>query len=79
MYAATEESYESELKELADLVYVCFQYAENMEWDLETALNRVHESNLSKLGLDNKPIRRSDGKVMKGPNYFKPDLSKFVT
>jgi NTP pyrophosphatase (non-canonical NTP hydrolase) len=78
MYAATEESYESELKELADLVYVCFQYAENMEWDLETALNRVHESNLSKLGLDNKPIRRSDGKVMKGPNYKPPNLSDLV-
>lgn len=78
MYAATEESYESELKELADLVYVCFQYAENMEWDLEAALNRVHESNLSKLGLDNKPIRRSDGKVMKGPNYKPPNLSDLV-
>jgi|TARA_R110002050_G_scaffold84837_3_gene181079 predicted HAD superfamily Cof-like phosphohydrolase len=78
MYAATEESYESELKELADLVYVCFQYAENMEWDLETALNRVHESNLSKLGLDNKPIRRSDGKVMKGPNYQPPNLQDLV-
>ena len=78
MYAATEESYESELKELADLVYVCFQYAENMEWDLETALNRVHESNLSKLGLDGKPIRRSDGKVMKGPNYQPPNLQDLV-
>ena len=78
MYAATEESYEAELKELSDLVYVCFQYAENMEWDLETALNRVHESNLSKLGLDNKPIRGSDGKVMKGPNYQPPNLQDLV-
>ena len=40
MYAATEEGYEAELKELADLVYVCFQYAENMEWDLEEALDQ---------------------------------------
>ena len=78
MYAATEEGYEAELKELADLVYVCFQYAENMEWDLETAMNRVHESNLSKLGLDGKPIRRSDGKVMKGPNYQPPNLQDLV-
>ena len=55
----------NELKELADLVYVCFQYAENNEWDLEEALDRVHKSNMSKLGLDGKPIRRKDGKVLK--------------
>ena len=78
MYAATEEGYEAELKELADLVYVCFQYSENMEWDLEEALDRVHKSNLSKLGLDNKPIRRSDGKIMKGPNYQPPNLKDLV-
>jgi NTP pyrophosphatase (non-canonical NTP hydrolase) len=52
------KAHEQELKELADLVYVCFQYAENMEWDLEEAMFRVHKSNMSKLGLDNKPIRR---------------------
>ena len=78
MYAATEEGYEDELKELADLVYVAFQYAENMEWDLEEAMNRVHKSNLSKLGLDGKPIRRPDGKVMKGPKYQPPNLSDLV-
>jgi len=49
--AVQNESYEHELKELADLVYVAFQYAENMEWDLEEALDRVHKSNMSKLGL----------------------------
>ena len=63
------------LKELADLVYVCYQYAENMGWFLDEALNRVHVSNLSKLGEDNKPIRREDGKILKGPNYKPPDLS----
>ena len=72
------ELYEAELKELADLVYVCFQYAENMEWDLEEALDRVHKSNMSKLGLDGKPIRRSDGKVLKGPNYQPPTLNDLV-
>ena len=72
------EVFEQELKELADLVYVCFQYAENMEWDLEEALDRVHKSNLSKLGLDGKPIRRKDGKVMKGPNYQPPNLLDLV-
>ena len=66
---------EHALKELADLVYVCYQYAENMGWFLDEALNRVHESNLSKLGEDNKPIRREDGKILKGPNYKPPDLS----
>ena len=69
MEDAITKAYEEELKELADLVYVCFQYAENMEWDLEEALDRVHKSNMSKLGLDGKPIRRADGKVLKGPNY----------
>ena len=66
------------LKELADLVYVCAQYAENMDWDLEQALRRVHKSNMSKLGDDGKPIKREDGKVLKGPNYQPPDLSDLV-
>ena len=77
-YACNNEGYEEELKELADLVYVCFQYAENMEWDLEEALVRVHKSNLSKLGLDGKPIRRDDGKVLKGPEYQPPNLKDLV-
>ena len=66
---------EHALKELADLVYVCYQYAENMGWFLDEALNRVHESNMSKLDKDGKPILRDDGKVLKGPNYKPPDLS----
>lgn len=78
IYAADCEGFEEELKELADLVYVCFQYAENMEWDLEEAMCRVHESNMSKLGLDGKPIRRADGKVLKGPNYQPPKLDDLV-
>ena len=76
--AVAEEPYENELKELADLVYVCFQYAENMEWDLEEALDRVHKSNMSKLGLDGAPIRRADGKVLKGPNYQPPILNDLI-
>ena len=66
---------EHALKELADLVYVCYQYAQNMGWLLDEALNRVHESNMSKLDKDGKPIYREDGKVLKGPNYKPPDLS----
>ena len=49
------------LKELSDLVYVCYQYAANMNWDLDEALRRVHESNMSKLDEDGKPIYRDDG------------------
>ena len=66
------------LKELADLVYVCYQYAENMGWFLDEALDRVHKSNMSKLGEDGKPIYREDGKVLKGPNYKPPDLSDLL-
>lgn len=66
------------LKELADVVYVCFQFAACMDWDLDQALSRVHESNLSKLDDDGKPIYREDSKVMKGPNYQPPDLSDLV-
>ena len=77
-YAQHNEGYEEEAKELADLVYVCYQYAENMGWDLDEVLSRVHESNMSKLGLDGKPIRRSDGKILKGPNYQPPNLSDLV-
>jgi len=66
------------LKELADLVYVCYQYAENMGWDLDEALHRVHESNMSKLDEDGKPIYREDGKVLKGPKYSPPNLENLV-
>ena len=66
------------LKELADLIYVCAQYAENMDWDIEQALRRVHRSNMSKLGDDGKPIYREDGKVLKGPNYKPPNLTDLV-
>ena len=75
---ATLYDYENALKELADLVYVCFQYAENREWDLLTALNRVHQSNMSKLDENKRPIRRDDGKILKGPNYKPPYLTDLV-
>ena len=69
---------EDTLKELADLVYVCYQYAENMGWSLDEALDRVHKSNMSKLGEDGKPIYREDGKVLKGPNYKSPNLTDLI-
>lgn len=69
---------ENLLKELADLVYVTYGMAATFGWDLDEAVRRVHASNMSKLGSDGKPIYRDDGKVLKGPNYKKPDLSDLV-
>ena len=66
------------LKELADLVYVCYQYATNMGWDLDEAMRRVHTSNMSKLDENGQPIYRPDGKVLKGPNYQPPTLNDIV-
>jgi len=62
------------LKELADLVYVSYGYAACYGWDLDEAVRRIHASNMSKLGVDNKPLKRPDGKVLKGPNYAPPNL-----
>ena len=75
LFRNNPEFFENTLKELADLVYVCYQYAENMGWSLDEALDRVHKSNMSKLDEDGKPIYREDGKVLKGPNYKLPTLS----
>lgn len=66
------------LKELADLTYVIHQMAACFGWDLQTAYNRVHGSNMSKLGEDGKPIHREDGKILKGPNYYEPELIDLV-
>lgn len=66
------------LKELCDLQYVLSGFAVTFGLPLDEAFERVHESNMSKLGPDGKPIYREDGKVLKGPNYKKPDLSDLV-
>ena len=68
----------NQLKELADLVYVAYQYAASQEWDLDEAMRRVHKSNMSKLDEYGKPIYRGDGKVLKGPMYSPPDLTDLV-
>ena len=65
-------------KELADLLYVCYWTAAKIGIDLNEAFRRVHASNMSKLGPDGKPVKREDGKVLKGPNYHAPDLSGVV-
>lgn len=65
-------------KELADLLYVIYGTGNVFGIDLDIALQEVHKSNMSKLGEDGKPIRRADGKILKGPNYFEPDMSSAV-
>ena len=72
------EPEENQLNELADLVYVCFQYAASQDWDLDEAMRRVHKANMSKLGEDGKPIYRGDGKVLKGPNFKKAVFNDLV-
>lgn len=61
-------------KEMADLVYVIYGLAITFGIDLDEAVKRVHESNMSKLGADGKPIVREDGKILKGPDYREPNM-----
>jgi len=63
------------VKELSDLVFVCYQFAATYGIDLDKAMTLVFESNLSKLDEQGKPIYREDGKVLKGPNYAPPNLA----
>ena len=77
LFRNSKPLHEDAIKELSDLVYVCYQYAENMGWDLDEALRRVHESNMSKLE-DGKAVYREDGKVLKSANYQPPTLSDLV-
>jgi predicted HAD superfamily Cof-like phosphohydrolase len=62
---------------LGDMVYVIMGMAIEMGIRLDTVINEIHRSNMSKLGSDGKPIYREDGKVLKGPNYSPPNL-KFI-
>jgi len=64
------------LKELSDLVFVCYQFAAAFNLDLDKAMDLVTESNLSKLDEQGNAIFRADGKVLKGPNYQPPDLAE---
>tara|TARA_R110001599_G_scaffold320587_1_gene530877 strand:+ start:361 stop:801 length:441 start_codon:yes stop_codon:yes gene_type:complete len=66
------------LSELADIVYVVYGYAATFGWNLDVAVRRIHTANMSKLGSDGKPLYRPDGKVLKGPNYTKANLSDLV-
>ena len=63
---------------LTDILYVTYGAGHAFGIDLDSCFDEVQNSNMSKLGEDGKPIRNEAGKVMKGPDYYKPDLSKFV-
>ena len=63
---------------LTDILYVTYGAGHAFGIDLDKCFEEVQNSNMSKLGSDGKPIYNDKGKVMKGPNYFKPDLGKFV-
>jgi len=63
---------------LTDILYVAYGAGHAFGIDLDKCFEEVQNSNMSKLGEDGKPIYNESGKVMKGPKYFKPDLTKFV-
>ena len=64
---------------LTDILYVTYGAGHALGIDLDKCFEEVQNSNMSKLDDNGKPIYNEAGKVMKGPNYFKPDLSKFVS
>ncbi len=78
----TEAMKEENLLEVADaltdILYVTYGAGHAFGIDLDKCFEEVQNSNMSKLGEDGKPIYNEAGKVMKGPNYFKPDLSKYL-
>lgn len=80
-----EAAQENDLVEVADalgdmLYILCGTILEHgMQHKIEEVFNEIQRSNMSKLGADGKPIYREDGKVMKGPNYFKPNISEIIS
>ena len=73
---------ENNIKEVADaltdILYVAYGAGHAFGIDLDKCFSEVQQSNMSKIGPDGKPIYNESGKVMKGPNYFKPDLNKVL-
>ena len=82
LFELTEAMNNKDLLEVADaltdILYVTYGAGHAFGIDLDKCFQEVQDSNMSKLGSDGKPIYNEKGKVMKGPNYFKPDLGKYV-
>jgi predicted HAD superfamily Cof-like phosphohydrolase len=79
-----EACYDKNLTEIADalgdqLYILCGTILKHgMQHIIEDVFDEIHKSNMSKLGVDGKPVYREDGKILKGENYFRPDISKFI-
>lgn len=76
--SVTRETMAAMLKELADVQYILSGMIVTFGMPADRVFERVHQSNMSKLGHDGKPVRRDDGKVMKGPNYHPPILGDLI-
>ena len=76
--AISEKNLNEVADALTDILYVTYGAGHAFGINLDKCFEEVQNSNMSKLGSDGKPIYNDSGKVMKGPNYFKPDLSKFI-
>ena len=76
--AINKKDFKETIDALTDILYVTYGAGHAFGVNLDKCFEEVQNSNMSKLGEDGKPIYNENGKVMKGPNYFKPDLTKFV-
>ena len=76
--ALNDKSLKEVADSLTDILYVTYGAGHAFGINLDACFEEVQNSNMSKLGNDGKAIYNDQGKVMKGPNYFKPDLSKFI-
>ena len=76
--ALNEKNIEETADALTDILYVTYGAGHAFGINLDKCFEEVQNSNMSKLDENGKPIYNESGKVMKGPNYFKPDLSKFI-
>ena len=75
----TEDNKANQLKELADLVYVCYGLANSEGWDLDEALYRIHQNNMGRMVQpDGSILRREDGKIIKNKDYAKVNLEDLV-
>ena len=78
-YAMCKKDLKEVADALTDILYVTYGAGHAFGINLDDCFEEVQKSNMSKLGNDGKPIYNEHGKVMKGPNYFKPNLNKFLT
>ena len=76
--AIKNEDLKETIDALTDILYVTYGAGHAFGVNLDACFDEVQKSNMSKLGDDGKPIYNDQGKVMKGPKYFKPNLSKFI-